>query len=128
MTAMVAGCAPGNDRPAPPPEPPAALAPAAYKGAQALIIDDNLVNFLVTVEGAAVPEQVTAYAECIAAGYAQKRGDGFARHIRTNVQEEGGIWRADAVYTFSRALPQGLKTMDADVTVQNCAAEHIPTV
>ena len=68
------------------------------------------------------------YAECAAAQYALIRGYGFARHLRTNVDEEGGIWRGDAVYTISSALPRGLKTIDAEVVAADCAENGIPMV
>ena len=71
---------------------------------------------------------VSAYAECAAAQYTLIRGYGFARHVRTNVTQEAGLWRADAVYTISPALPRGLSTIDAEVTVSNCAETGIPTV
>ena len=78
--------------------------------------------------GARGIEDVDAYAECAAAQYALIRGYGFARHLRTTVAEEAGLWLADAVYTISPALPRGLKTIDAEVTVSFCAENKIPTV
>ena len=80
------------------------------------------------MKGARDNEDVADYAECAAAQYALIRGYGFARHVRTKVVEEAGLWRADAVYTISPALPQGLSTIDAEVTVSNCAETGIPTV
>jgi hypothetical protein len=71
---------------------------------------------------------VESYAECAAAQYALIRGYGFARHVRTNVNERGGIWRGDAVYTISPALPRGLRTIDAEVVVERCRERGIPTV
>jgi len=71
---------------------------------------------------------VEAYARCAAAQYALIRGFGFARHVRTNVDQAGGIWRGDAVYTISSALPRGLKTIDAEVAVRDCGAQGIPTI
>jgi hypothetical protein len=56
------------------------------------------------------------------------RGFGFARHVRTNVDNQGGTWRGDAVYTVSAALPEGFRTIDAEVTVRDCGARGIPTV
>ncbi len=99
-----------------------------YLGIETRLLDGDLVNFLVQMEGARNRGDVIAYAECAAAQYALIRGYGFARHVRTNVLEEGGLWRADAVYTISPALPQGLSTIDAEVTVSNCAETGIPTV
>lgn len=99
-----------------------------YGGFTNLIIDEGLVNFLVTMNDANDEDEVARYAECVASGYAFKRGLGFARHVRTNVTEEAGIWRADAVYTMSPTLPAGLRTIDVEIAVQNCTADGIPTV
>ena len=49
------------------------------------------------------------------------------RHIRTLAGKEGGVWRADAVYSVSAALPGGLTMIDAEVTVEECAERGIPT-
>lgn len=99
-----------------------------YNGIQTRLLDGDLVGFLVVMEGARDQRDVDAYAECAAAQYALIRGYGFARHVRTNLVEEGGVWRGDAVYTISPALPRGSRTIDAEVTVANCAETGIPTV
>ena len=78
--------------------------------------------------GARDVTDVEAYARCAAAQYALIRGFGFARHVRTNVARDGEIWRGDAVYTISAALPEGLRTIDAEVVVRDCGAQGIPTV
>ena len=62
------------------------------------------------------------------AQYTLIRGFGFARHVRTNVVEEGGIWRGDAVYTISPALPDGITKIDAEVVAADCAENGIPMV
>ncbi len=99
-----------------------------YGEIETRLLDGDLVNFLVEMRGARGPDDVADYAECAAAQYALIRGYGFARHLRTNVDEEGGLWSADAVYTISPALPRGLKTIDAEVTVFDCAENGIPMV
>ena len=99
-----------------------------YLGLETRKLDDTLVNFQVSMTGARTKADVADYARCAAAQYALIRGFGFARHLRTNVVEEAGIWRGDAVYTISAALPRGLQTIDAEVTVQECAELGIPTV
>ena len=99
-----------------------------YKGVETVLLDGDLVQFNVAMTKALASENVAAYAECAAAQYALIRGYGFARHVRTNVAIEGGIWRADAVYTISPSLPKGLKTIDAEVVTQNCREKGIPTV
>lgn len=99
-----------------------------YMGAESIALADDLMLFQVTMKGARNADDVTDYARCIAAGNALRKGFGFARHVQTNVNEKGGVWRADAVYTISPALPGGLRTIDAQVTVADCADEGIPTV
>ena len=99
-----------------------------YDDVQTRLLDGDLVSFQVKIKGARNNSDVDAYAECAAAQYALIRGYGFARHLRTNTAEEGGTWVGDAVYTISPALPRGLKTIDAEVTVSACDENKIPTV
>ncbi|MEO1733030.1 MAG: hypothetical protein AAFR45_05290 [Pseudomonadota bacterium] len=118
---MLAGCA--GDRPA-----DVARFSPEYQGVQTSLLDNDLVQFIVEMQGARDADDVEKYAECAAAQYALIRGYGFARHLRTNTQEEAGVWRADAVYTISPSLPQGLRTIDAEVVVEDCTENGIPTV
>jgi hypothetical protein len=114
-------------RPAvPAPEPAAAR--DAYLGIETRLLDDDLVNLYVAMAPGASDGQLDRYARCAAARYALIRGFGFARHVRTTISEEGGVRRADAVYTVSPALPAGLRTIDAEVTVADCAERGIPTI
>ncbi|MEY8119011.1 MULTISPECIES: hypothetical protein [Falsihalocynthiibacter] len=99
-----------------------------YNGIETRLLDGDLVSFIVEMEGARDNQDVADYGKCAAAQYAVIRGYGFARHVRTNVNEEGGIWRGDAVYTISNALPDGLITIDAEVVVADCKETGIPTV
>jgi len=101
---------------------------AVYRGVQTRLLEDDLVHFVVAMEGARDVQDPIAYARCAAAQYALIRGFGFARHVRTNVTEQGGLWRADAVYTVSPALPRGFRTIDAEVAVADCTEQGIPTV
>mgnify|MGYP005989272283 CR=1 FL=1 len=99
-----------------------------YRGVETRLLDGDLVSFLVEMRGARDTGDVQDYADCVAAQYALIRGYGFARHLRTNVAQEGGLWRGDAVYTISAALPRGLKTIDAEVVALACAENGIPMV
>ena len=99
-----------------------------YKGVETVLLDGDLVQFKVAMTKALSVNDVSDYAECAAARYTLIRGYGFARHVRTNVAQEGGIFRGDAVYTISPSLPAGLKTIDAEVVTQNCRDRGIPTV
>ncbi|MEI4470537.1 hypothetical protein [Frigidibacter sp. MR17.24] len=125
-TGLLAGlgaCAPSGDAAA----GQAAFKPS-YRGIETRLLSGDLVNFRVAMSGARGLPDVEAYAACAAAQYALIRGYGFARHVRTNVDEQGGVWKADAVYTISPALPRGISTLDAEVVVADCAAQGIPTV
>jgi hypothetical protein len=121
LLALLAGCAP---------EEPAARGDfnPVYQGIETRLLDGDLVSFRVAMQGARDETDVEAYGRCAAAQYALIRGAGFARHVRTNVDKTGGVWRGDAVYTISAALPIGLRTIDAEVTVRDCAALGIPTI
>ncbi|MGR3661207.1 MAG: hypothetical protein ACU0CA_08475 [Paracoccaceae bacterium] len=116
------GCAPTDE--------PAADLPfePQYQSIKTVLFDDDLVSFRVAMTGARDNQDVADYAECAAAQYALIRGYGFTRHVRTIVSIEGSIWHGDAVYTISPTLPEGLRTIDAEVAVQNCATQGIPTV
>ncbi len=99
-----------------------------YLGIETMLLDGDLVNFHVVMKGARTKADVADYAKCAAAEYTLIRGYGFARHVRTNVDEKDGLWRGDAVYTVSDALPEGKLTLDAEVVVANCRDDGIPTV
>lgn len=106
----------------------AAVFAPVYQGIETRLLEGDLVSFQVAMTGARDNQDVADYAECAAAQYTLIRGYGFARHLRTNVQEEGGVWAADAVYTISSSLPQGSRTIDAEVVAAHCAENGIPTV
>ena len=99
-----------------------------YDGITTRLLDGDLVNFRVTMRGARSNEDVVRYSDCAAAQYTLIRGYGFARHLRTNVTQEAGVWTGDAVYTISSALPDGIKKLDAEVVVADCAENNIPMV
>lgn len=125
--AGTAGCAPVE--PGPDIATRAHVAPGAvYMGVDTRLLDGDLVNFRVEMKGARDRDDVARYARCAAAQYALIRGYGFARHVRTNVEQAGSLWRGDAVYTVSAALPDGVQQIDAEVVVDSCARDGIPTV
>jgi len=102
--------------------------PPVYEGASVMLLDDDLVSLTVAMRGAASKADVEAYGRCAAAQYALDRGYGFARQVRTIVTRDGRSWVGDAVYLVSPALPEGLRTIDAEVVVLECAELGIPTV
>ena len=118
---VASGCQPEGPRPGTAP-------PASYDGVETRLLDDDLVNFRAQMTGVATRENLIDYTRCAAAQYALIRGFGFARQVRTNVQVEGSVWIADAVYTISPALPRGLQTLDAEIVLQDCDEQGIPTV
>ena len=125
---MLSACADGADTGGTPEVDQSGFAPD-YMGIETHLLDGDLVNFQVAMRGARDRLDVDRYAQCAAAQYALIRGFGFARHVRTNVVEQGGgVWQGDAVYTISSALPDGVKTIDAEVVAQDCAENGIPLV
>ena len=121
-TAAVSACAPAGGA------EQASFHPV-YQSVQTILLDDDMVNFRVAMRGGRNNEDVAAYARCAAAQYALIRGAGFARHVRTNVgHATDGVQVGDAVYVISAALPRGLRTIDAEVTVRDCGEQGIPTV
>ena len=111
-----------------PPAPTAEDLIPDYLGVETIELGGDLVQFNVAMTKALSQKDVQRYAECAAAQYTLFRGYGFARHLRTNVYEEGGVWSADAVYTISPTLPDGLAKIDAEVVVAACEESGIPTV
>lgn len=99
-----------------------------YRGAEVRVLDAELIQVLVAMKGARGIADVEDHARCVAAGQAQARGQGFLRHLRTNVARRAGLWQGDAIYTMSAALPRGLRTIDAAVTVRDCRKQGIPTI
>ena len=100
---------------------------AVYEGVQVIRLDEGLVSFSVAMRGAETEADVEAYGRCAAAQYAQDLGFGFARQVRTYVTKDGQEWYGDAVYMVSSTLPEGLRTIDAEVAVTECAELGIPT-
>jgi len=99
-----------------------------YLGVDTRLLEGDLVSFVVQVAGEGGQTSAIAYARCAAAQYALIRGYSFARHVRTSSGMRGGIWEADGVYTISPKLPRGTRTIDAEVVVDDCKAQDIPTV
>jgi hypothetical protein len=99
-----------------------------YLGVDTRLLDGNLVSFVVQLAGDGGQDAAIAYTRCAAAQYALIRGYSFARHVRTNTVQKGGIWEADGVYTISPDLPRGTRTIDAEVVVDDCQTRGIPTV
>jgi hypothetical protein len=99
-----------------------------YLGMETALLDQKLVQFKVQMTNAITPKDVSNHAECAAAHNTLIRGWDFARHVRTNVNEEGGVWSADTVYTISPSLPRGSRTIDDEVVIAACVEKGIPTV
>ena len=119
-TAALGGCTPGVEVSEGRPQP-------VYEAIQTILLDEGLVSFSVAMRGAGDEADVEAYGRCAAAQYALDQGYGFARQVRTIVTKDGQIWYGDAVYLISASLPEGLRTIDAEVAVTECVELGIPT-
>jgi len=123
LLGIVAACGPAR-----PPEVNRDPLDTGYRGVDTQLLEGDLVRFFVEIEGPTSEAALTDYADCAAAQYALIRDYGFARHVRTTIDERGGVWRADAVYTISRTLPNGRRTIDAEVVLAECTESGIPAV
>lgn len=121
-SAVLAACAATGHAP----KPDATRVPI-YLGAEPVGLGDDLYGFAIRMRSPREAADIDAYVTCMVAGYALQKDAGFARKVRTNVKEEGGVWIADAVYSISPELPKGQQTIDAEVTVADCEEQGIPT-
>jgi hypothetical protein len=121
-TAALGACAPAGEVPEERGQMP------VYEGVSTILLDEGLVSFGVAMKGARDRAEVEAYGRCAAAQYALDQGFGFARQVRTIVTKKGQTWYGDAVYLVSATLPEGLRTIDAEVVAVECAELGIPTV
>ncbi|MDB6454361.1 hypothetical protein [Falsirhodobacter sp. 20TX0035] len=99
-----------------------------YLGVQTMRISDDLVGFRVAIERPRAAADIDAYTDCAAAQYALVRGQSYVRRIRTNIDDRGAGWKADAVYLISADRPQTGAIIEAAPTVADCKAQSIPTV
>ena len=99
-----------------------------YRCVETRLLDNDLVQFNVEMTNALSFKDVEDYADCAAAGYTLIRGWGYARHVRTDVEQDDDVWRGDAVYTISPTVPRGIETLDAEVVAARCVQKGIPTV
>lgn len=99
-----------------------------YQGASVALLDSDLLQVNVSMKGARGEADVKAYADCVAAKLVLDQNFGFARHVRTNFDKQGGVWTADAVYDIASSLPPGISPIDVETTVSACADNNIPTV
>ncbi len=97
-----------------------------YRGVATEVMGDGLVNFRLSLRGSPGPDLLEDYGRCAAARMASAGGFGFARHVRTLVSKQAGIWHADAIYTITAALPRGIDTIDAEVVARDCDERGIP--
>lgn len=106
---------------------PAKAEKVVYGEIETILLDDDLVNFRLAMTGG-TQQDLEAFARCAVARYAQIRGYGYARHIRTNVVHDSNRWNGDAVFMISAELPRGLKLIKAGETLAECEKQGIPTV
>jgi hypothetical protein len=98
-----------------------------FLGHETVLLDGDLVSIRADSAVAGGSRAARDFADCLIAGYALSRGYAFARHVSTTLSEQGGVWRANAVYTISPAIPAGQRTIDAGAKVAACGENGIPT-
>ena len=91
-------------------------------------LSDDLLQVSAEVGRQSPEDLLKGYTECAAAEAMVLRGTPFARHVRTLTEVEGGIRRADAIYTVSTERPEGGNVLEAEVLMAVCEAAGIPGV
>ncbi len=99
-----------------------------YLGVQTTRLDDELVMLRARIARPRAVSDIDAYTDCAAAQYAQIRGHGYARRIRSSIDDRGTAWVADAVYLTANEKPLGKSVIDARTTLADCKAQSIPVV
>jgi len=123
---LVSACAPEGEKVS---KTPTTTADVEYIKVDTRLMSPELVNMVVTLRNPRTPTDVVAYVECAAAQYTLIRGFGFAGRVKLDVAEEkNGVWAGNAIYTLSNAHPGGRHTIDAEVTVEDCNSNNVPTV
>lgn len=67
-----------------------------------------------------------AYATCALAGWADRNGIAFGRHIRTLSATRNGKLLVGSAFTLSGDRPLGLRVMETKETLRECEARGIP--
>lgn len=106
-TAMLPACSPADQ-------------PVEPGRSEVLFLDDDLMQVTLDAPGEADPLELRELTDCAAATALLEREADFARHVRTNITEEAGISRADAVYTVSSERPAGDFVIVAVDRAANC--------
>jgi hypothetical protein len=99
-----------------------------YLGADVRLLAPDLAQVRASMTKAQSPSDVSNYADCALVGFMRTRGYNYARLLRGNLSQEGGVSSTDAVYSLSPDLPEGIKVIDAQARTAECAQKRIPTV
>jgi hypothetical protein len=99
-----------------------------YLGGEAQLLAEDLVRVRASMTKAQRSEDVTAYADCVLSAFMLERGYNYARFLRTNSAQEGGVSSVDAVYSITSSLPEGIRVIDAKALAADCAQKRIPNV
>lgn len=98
----------------------AAPEPAGVTLLETRFLAENILQVVVEMQGAPSEAVVRTATDCAAAEAAKLQNLDFARHVRTAMREEGGVRRADAVYTVSKDVPRGNFVLDVAVQAEAC--------
>lgn len=99
-----------------------------YLGAEVRFLAQDLAQVRASMTKARSPSDVSAYADCALSRFMIAQGYNYARLLRGNFAQEGGVSSTDAVYSVSPDLPQGINVINAQARAADCAQKRIPTV
>lgn len=105
-------------------------APEAYLSSRVTPLDGtrsgDFVEVVAKLRAGVDDSTAFAYATCALADWASKSQIGYARHIRTLQQRQGGTLTMGSIFTISRQKPSGLSVMETKSTLRDCKARGIP--
>ena len=119
--ALTTACAPMDETAAAAADSTEVQEPAGeFQGAETEFLDDDLIQVIARVKGGP-RDEVSGFADCVAAHAATENEHGYFRQIRTTVAKENGLWVGDAVYVISVEEPEGLNVLVAADVLSDCS-------
>ncbi|MDO6668348.1 hypothetical protein Q4511_05380 [Paracoccus sp. 1_MG-2023] len=106
----------------------AEIAPEMFIAAKVDALGDTngLVEVTANLRQGVDADIAFSYATCALAGWADRNGAAYGRHIRTLQAERNGKLLIGSAFTMSQDKPLGLRVMETEQTLQDCRARGIP--
>lgn len=106
----------------------ATVAPGDFRGATVTRASDarNLAEVTADLRRGVDADIGFSYAICALAGWAETQGVAYARPVLRRHQPRAGSLRVNATFMLSQKRPSGLRVVETNDTLRECAARGIP--